>query len=215
MSLKLVIAPTEEPVSLEELKAHLVTTSDDQNDDLAEKLAAAIAHVSNELRRCLVTTTYDLLLERWPCREYLDIPLGNIQSVTHIKYTDSAGTVTTVDADTYKVTRTYTPADAEADPPVIGDGVLDAGIGRVCLAYGQYWPTATLDTGEPVVIRFTCGWDGAANVPLPIKQAILMLAAHWFRNRDAVVIGNAASSVSSEVALGVQRLCSMYEDGRF
>lgn len=205
MSLKLITAPTEVAVTVAELKASLRGAEDAEDDDLGLKLTAATELVAAELRRCLITATYDLHLAAWPCRQFIELPLGNLQSVAYIKYTDAAGTLNTVDPSWYKLTRTYTPSDDDTD----GDGVLDAGAGRVWLAYARYWPTAILDTGEPITIRFTCGWDGAASVPTPIKQAILMLGAHWFRNREAVQMERGV--VSEEVALGITRLCSMYE----
>jgi hypothetical protein len=210
--LKLITPPAEPAVSLAEFRAHLNNQSDSDDADLSLKLDAAIEHVASDLRRCLVTTTYDLALPAWPCRGYLDVPLGNLQSVTYIKHTDSAGTLQTVSASDYKLARAYTPY--AAGPPEVGDRSLDAGIGRIYLAYNKQWPSATLDTGEPIVVRFTCGWD-AAYLPTPIKQAILMLASHWYRNRDAVTVGNAASVVSAEMALGVARLCAPYEDRRW
>lgn len=212
MSLRLITAPIDPAVSLSEFKAHLNNQSTSEDADLTLKLDAAITHIENDLRRCLVTSTWDLYLPAWPCRGYIDVPLGNLQSVASIKYIDSAGVQQTVDAGAYKTTRVYTPY--AAGPPEVGDRSLDAGIGRVYLAYNRQWPSATLDTGDPIVVRFTCGWD-AAYLPVPIKQAILMLASHWYRNRDAVIVGGTASAVSAEVALGVQRLCAVYEDRRW
>jgi uncharacterized phiE125 gp8 family phage protein len=213
MSLKLITAPTEPAVSLAELKSHIQNAADEQDADLQLKLDAAIEYVEGETRRALVTSTWDLYLDRWPDRGCLDVPLGNLQSVTHIKYTDSAGALSTVSAADYKLARTYTPY-AAGPPEVLGDGATDAGIGRIYLAYNAQWPTATLDTGEPIVVRFTAGWD-AASVPKPIKQAVLMLASHWARNRDAVVVGNTSAVVSSELALGVARLLGRFEDRRW
>jgi uncharacterized phiE125 gp8 family phage protein len=212
--LKLVTAPTEPAVSLEELKAHLRIEGDAEDGDLALKLAGATEYVAGDLRRCLVTTTYDLRLDRWPDRAYIDIPLGNLQSVTSIKYTDSAGVEHTVDPASYKLAHTYTPADPLAVPPVVGDGALDAGIGRLYLAYGASWPSATLDTGEPIVIRFTCGWDEASHVPSLIKQRILMLAKSHYTVRDAFVIADNSRTVA-DIALCGERLTSQYEDRRW
>jgi uncharacterized phiE125 gp8 family phage protein len=217
LTLRLVSAPAAEPVSLADFKGHLnldnPTAPNEQDGDLALKLAGATEYVAGYLRRCLVTTTYDLRLACWPDRAYLDIPLGNLQSVTHIKYTDSAGVEHTVDPATYKLAHVYTPADPNAVPPVVGDGTLDAGIGRLCLAYGASWPSATLDTGEPIVIRFTCGWD-ADSVPKPIVQRILMLAKAHYTNRDAFLAGDGAKSVA-EIALCGERLTSQFEDRRW
>jgi uncharacterized phiE125 gp8 family phage protein len=39
-----------------------------------------------------------------------------------------------------------------------------------------------------VTISFTCGYGAAgANVPAALRNAILLLAAHWFETREAVV----------------------------
>lgn len=203
MTTNLITASTEPAVSLSELQAHLRTSSPEEAGDLQLKLDAAIRYIETETGRCLVTSTWEEFLPQWPCQHYIELPLGNLQSVTSIKYTDSTGAVITMSAGDYKVQRTWSAAN----------GQNDAGIGRVYLAYGATWPSATLDTGEPIVIRFVCGWD-AASVPLPIKQAILMLASHWYRNRDAVIAGS-SGNVSAELALGVERLISVYADRRY
>lgn len=205
MTPKLITKPSEPAVSLEDLKAHVINSADAQDADLRVKLDAAITHVENELKRCLVTSTWEFCLESWPCGNYIEVPLGNLQSVESIKYTDSNGDEHTMDAGSYRLARVYTPENTTTD--VQG--------GRIYLARGSSWPSAVLEAGEPIAIRFVCGWADAANVPVPIKQAILMLASHWNRNRDAVVVGNTAAVVSSELAIGVQRLTSMYEDRRY
>jgi uncharacterized phiE125 gp8 family phage protein len=199
----LITAPTEEPVSLAELKGHLRITNTDDDADLSLKLFAATAWVRNELGRALITSTLDIHLKAWP-RGFLYLPF-NVQSITHVKYTDSAGVLRTVEPTTYKLVCAYDPLSDDTD----------MGAARLYLAYGQSWPSDTLDVGEPIVIRFVAGWANAASVPTPIRQAVLMLAAHWYRNRDAVVLGNTAAVVSAEVALGVQRLIAPYEDRRW
>jgi hypothetical protein len=39
-----------------------------------------------------------------------------------------------------------------------------------------------------------------------MRQAVLMLVAHWYENREAIVVG----TISSEVSLGVNQLLSPY-----
>lgn len=218
MTLKLITAATESPVSLDELKLHCAITADTDNATLESKLAAATEWLAGDLGRAFITSTWELALptfpiHHWSCPHwFIELPLGNLQSVDSITYRDSSGAVNSF--TTYRAYRTYTPADPLANPIVPGDGTSDCGIGRVCPAYGVSWPSVTLDVGESVVIRFTCGWDSAASVPTPIKHAICMVAEHFRRNTSAVVTGMSAS-VSAEVALGVQRLTSRYEDKRW
>jgi len=124
--------------------------------------------VEDETRRALMTSTFDLYLDRFPTKNYITIPFGNLQSVTHIKYTDSTGTETTM-----AVTTDYT---------VETNGEK---CGRVVLPYNGTWPTATLKPSNPIVVRFVCGWAAANLIPAKIKQAILMIAHDLWSNRSA------------------------------
>ena len=56
------------------------------------------------------------------------------------------------------------------------------------------WPTLSSDPGaNPIEITFISGYGLAVSVPAPIKHAILLLIAHWYSNRESVLIGvNAA-----------------------
>lgn len=203
MNLRLITPPTGAAVSVDELKDHLVNSSDEQIADIALKLGAAETWMRNELDRPLITSTWELALGRWPC-SYIDLP-ANTQSITHIKYTLALTAEQTLASTVYKLSRAYDPASGDSD----------AGPARLHLAYGQSWPTGTLDVGEPIVIRLVAGWKDATSVPVPIKQAVLMLASHWCRNKDAVVLGNTAAVVSAEVALGVRNLIAPYEVRRW
>ena len=50
------------------------------------------------------------------------------------------------------------------------------------------------------------GYGGADDVPQAIRTAAAMLVAHWYRNREAVNVGN----ITSELPLGVQSLIAPY-----
>lgn len=226
MTVKLVTAATQEPVSLEELKSHLKIDGDDENQDLKLKLRSARRYVEKAAlnRRALITSSWSLALESWPTKSgYIEVPLGNLQSAGPIVYRLSNGTESTFTE--FRLARTYTPANPAATPPATGDGDTDAGIGRIYLGYLKYWPLSILDVGEPIAIPFTCGWTDAAAVPSDIKLAILMVAAHWYRNREAVSVGTRLASatgeseaipmISTKMALAVDALCAPYADTRF
>ena len=64
--------------------------------------------------------------------------------------------------------------------------------------------TAT-DAPGAVTLTMVAGYGAAADVPYSIRQAILLMVAHWFVNREA------ASPVSlKELPLGVAALLSPY-----
>ena len=48
-------------------------------------------------------------------------------------------------------------------------------------------------------------------MPVSIKHAILLLIGHWYKNREAVTVGNTASSVSAPLMMGVQSLLGAIE----
>lgn len=206
--------PAAEPVTLQGFIDHLRGLGEaDPAGDVALKLTAAREYIEAETGRAMVTAGWEVRLRSWPCGNYIELPLGNLQSVGDITYTDQAAVERTFDASNYLVVGTYIPPDPAHDPPIVGHGTSDCGFGRIYLRANKSWPSESLEAGEPIVIPFVCGW-GADYVPAALKAAILMAAADLYRNREATVTGN-SNSVSVEVALGVQQLISKYVDRRF
>ena len=123
-------------------------------------------------RRAIITQTWDGYLDSFPTEKFFEVPLGKLQSVTSLAYTDSAGTVTTMTATTdYLV-------DTTRDP------------GRIVLPYGVTWPSFTAYPMNPIALRFVCGYGVAASVPDAIKTAIKMLAADLYDQRGEKIVGN-------------------------
>jgi uncharacterized phiE125 gp8 family phage protein len=204
MTTQLITAPAEAAVSLDEFKLHGRLDGNSDDSDLQAKLDAAHGYIeSTELSRRLITSTWDLHLEQWPCGNCIKIPFGNLQSVTYIKYIDSGGTLTTWPSTNYTLARVYDPA---------ANASSDTGAGRVVLRYNKPWPNSALEAGEPIVVRFVCGWKDAASVPAQIKSAIQLYAAHLYRNREAVTDGR--SIVSIPLALALESLCAPFALGR-
>jgi uncharacterized phiE125 gp8 family phage protein len=175
MAWKLVTAPTSEPVTVAEAKAHLrVDLSDD--DVLIESLiTAARVHIEDATSRALITQTWRINLDDWPPCGYLCLPRPPLQSVTSVVYTDSAGTAATLSASKYA-------ADTDSEP------------GRIVLNCGQTWPVTTLATSNPIVITYIAGYGAAAAVPQQLKQAILLLLGHWYENREGSIVGSGGVS---------------------
>ena len=49
--------------------------------------------------------------------------------------------------------------------------------------------------GRPVTITFIAGYGAPADVPATLRQAMLLLIAHWFENRAAISLGPSASAL--------------------
>lgn len=155
-------------ITTADAKLHLdiasdVTTWDTQ---IAGFVAAAAEHVFNFTGGWLpMAATHTLTYECWPC-DGIDLQIRPVSSVTHVKYYDTAGTLTTWDTANYR---------------------LDNGGAMPRIVYDD---SATLplldDRPEAVVVTFVCGAATAGDVPTPIRQAMLLLVGHWFENRGAV-----------------------------
>ena len=132
---------------------------------LTALIQAAREYVEGYQNRALCTQTWELVLDNWPIRDSIEMPKPPLQSVSSIKYKDSAGTEATW-ADTNYI----------VDP--------DSFLGRVVLADNISWPTVTLYPAGGIRIQFVAGYGLAASVPQTTRQAMLLLIGHWYENRE-------------------------------
>ena len=120
--------------------------------------------------RRLVTQTWYAYLPDWPSGEYIELPFGNLQSVTAIIHSDVDNSPTTWTSSEYIVGTDYQK-------------------GRVTLADGYTWPNETLYPSNPIEIEFLCGYGLAVSVPAQIKHAIKILISELFENREVGIVG--------------------------
>ena len=164
--------PTIEPVTLDELKAHM--RIDDDNDDagLETYIAAARRAVERRTRCRLMNQTVELVRDVFPeYRRDLNLLLGNVRSVDSVKYRDADGDETTMSTDDYVAVVDVSPA--------------------VVRTKRRVWPTVSEDYPQSIRVRMTCGYTMTASVDRTIKIAVMMLAAHWYENREPVTFATA------------------------
>lgn len=165
MALKLITAPAENPVDSATVKAHLRVIGSSEDSLIAIYTSAATSALDGPtglLGRALVTQTWEYVLDSFPS-EWIELPLPPLQSVTSIKYIDTDGVEQTLSSARYTV-------DSASDP---GGVVVDA----------DGWPE-TYDTVNAVKIRFVAGYASAADVPAPIRAAMLLHIGDLFENRQ-------------------------------
>lgn len=177
----LVTGPTETPVDLLDLALHLREDGEDQDLVIEQLLDAAVAHLDGDqgiLGRALVTQTWRQDFRDWGggC---LRLPLFPVASITSVVYVDADDADQTVLA---------------ADYQLLAD---DAGY------YVQFdedydFPNLTDEFGARVKVTYVAG-QAVASVPAAIKQAIKLLVAHWYENREGVIIGTTSASVPMAV----------------
>lgn len=185
MGALLITPPSSEPVTLEEARAHL--RLDDTTEDVYVEglLRGARQHVEEVCWRGLVTQTWELVLDAFPDEDEVELPKGNLASITSVTYVDANG------ASQVLATTEYV-ADAVSVP------------GKLRLAYGKSWPS-TRGQWDAVRVRYVVGWS-VAQVPQPIKQALLLLVSQMFEHRTPEVSG----TIVSKVAFAVEALLAPY-----
>lgn len=169
-----------DPVSLEAVKANMREDGDDQDTRIDQLIQAATKYIEDARSQVLRRSTFTMTLERWPRDGRIEIPRFPVTAVNSVTYlAEGASEATTFAATNYRL-------EAAQRPP------------RIVLKSNKVWPSATLETGAPITVTFTAGYpDG--QVPEDAQQAIHLLVAHWYENREGVVIG----TISGKLPLGI------------
>lgn len=201
MIYQLITPPALEPVTLGELKVHAAIDGSEHDIYLDALIRAARELVERETRRCLITQTWLLTLDRWPgttddqwwdgVREgpitllesaWIEIQKSPVLAITGVLTKDEDDTETVWAAANYYLAR------------------QPNGYGRLARKRGMVWPILIRDAGA-IEITFTAGYGAvAASVPYALRQAVKMLALHWFENR--MPASECASSSLMPMGLG-------------
>jgi uncharacterized phiE125 gp8 family phage protein len=182
-----VTAPTAEPLQVSEARRHLALDDSYYDDYISSLVEVTRATVQAHTHRQLVTATFDAKLDALPAGQgTLCLPYGQLQSITSVSYTDTAGVSQTFSSGDYDVSIAREP-------------------GTIRPAYGEVWPVARLEQ-EAATVRFVCGYGAASAVPQAIKQAMLLLIGHYFNNREQTIVG----TMASEIPQGSQALLAPF-----
>ncbi len=173
MKLTVNTAPSVEPVTAKDLRQELRLVLDDttEDDHLNLLITSARNQVEAMTKRALIDTVFIYNLNRWPRGNRITLPIAPLDSVTHVKYTDTEDTQSTLSSDDY--------------------AVLTSGLfGEIVLNYGEVWPSDALNEQDPIEIQFTAGYGPApSDVPEALRIAVRQMAAQWYINRVPVQIG--------------------------
>jgi len=178
-------APTTTAISLAEAKAFLRVDSDydDDNAYITSLIGVATNVVEQFTRRRLITQTYNIYYDEFP--PYMDLQVGNVASVTHVKYYDTNNTLQTLDTSEYDV-------DIRVKP------------GRIYQAEDGNFPD-TYERANSVEVEFVVG-SAASDVEDAIKQAMYIVIGRYYENRQDVVMGTQVN----ELPLMVEHLLTPY-----
>ena len=140
---------------------------DGSQDQLLELyLRSAMAAIEARLGRVLLARPFSWTVTRWREDACQGLPVGPVISVESITFQEADGSEAEAEAGTWSVLR-----DAQR-PRLVGK-------------FGRSLPR--IPRGGQAEIRFTAGFGPAwEDVPHDLRQAVLMLAAHFYENRQGV-----------------------------
>lgn len=197
---KLVTGPAVLPVSANELGAHLRLNQVDgaypEESLLEDLISGATEFVETETGLSLIEQTWAYYLDSPPIvsdglgwwdgvrqgaitqetTKALELPRAPLISITDVKYYDDEDTESTYDADNYY-------ADTASEP------------GRLALRRSAVWPS-NIRAVNGLVITYKAGYGAdPTDIPFQLRQAVKVIAAHWYEYREAMTMDMAADKV--------------------
>lgn len=171
-------------VSVEELSLHLGLNTHDDDELLETYIEAAYELFEIETDGYILQpTTFAQYLTDWDMM--LRLERGNVSEVIGMSYYDENDELQPV--DDFGADLTQTPA----------------------YVYPGDAPSLSVNVNRPVVVEFVAGPPEAdssgSHVPKSIKLAIMLLAAHYYANREAFTTDS-----MNETPLGFRRVCDAY-----
>jgi len=205
--LSLISAPAIEPVSEAEVMAHLRTGSEDELALMLGHIRAARQMVESWTGRALISQSWRWMLDGWPghtmqdwwdgvragaigagAARFIELPKAPLLSVSAVTLFNDADQPTLWAAANYFADTASTP-------------------GRLVLRNAASVPLPQR-SANGLQIDFTCGYGvGPGDVPAPLRQAVLMLTAHYFENREVMT---GAGSENQILPLGLHALLAPY-----
>jgi uncharacterized phiE125 gp8 family phage protein len=195
------------PVSLADAKGYLRVDHTADDALIASLIGAATDMVERATHRVLVRQTYRWTLADFPSMRFrgdtmapLELPRSPAVEITaggsyaysmpRVQYFDTNGVLRTAVKDVdYEL-------DLGTNPPSLQ------------LPPASFWPLTQPGKAKRVFIDFVAGYsDTSAGVPELLRQAVLMLVAHWYEHREAV------GQCGAEVPLAVDSIMKIYSDG--
>ena len=179
--LQVTTAPTQEPLTLQEVKDYL--RLDDALDErvLQELVEAARMFCEDYTGRALMTQTLTMTIDGYNeladplfegtrtvpylnyYKSYIDIPKAPVQSITSVKTFDDADNATTFATTKYYV-------DTQREPS------------RIVLRTGETFPSA-LRVANAIEVIYVAGYASRAALPAPLRIGMLQHIAYLYEQR--------------------------------
>jgi uncharacterized phiE125 gp8 family phage protein len=161
-----VVEPATEPITVAELVAHLrLPEIESEVPSLERFIRAAREDCEEYAWKQFLPATWELVLPRFPCKNWLALPRPPLIALEWIRYRDTSGVTQTLDADLYET------AFVDHSPVV-------------ALKAFQCWPSTQGGLND-VTVRWSAGWPDATALPERYRLATLLRAGDYYRHREA------------------------------
>ncbi len=181
MGLQLTAPPAVEPVTVNEAKAHLRIDHGDEDALIASFIATSRLQIEAALNLALITQSWSWRFDSWPDDKVVRLPLRPVQSIDAVQITAADGTVEPIPPERFLLDGASLPA-------------------RLVSTAGAFPRPGAAALG--IDVAFTAGYGSAAtDVPAPIRQAVLMLTAHWYEHRQAAEFGGVSARIPEAVSV--------------
>lgn len=186
---RLITPPAAYVLSLAEARSHSRIDAGEDDADLAAYIAAAVAYldgIDGILGRALLAQTWIIETDRIP-GDMVRLPLDPVISIDGVGYYDAADAPQVFASSSYRLHH-------DARGPYLR------------LASGASWPTTAI-RDDAIGITFTAGHASPGAVPETIRQAIRLLTAHFYENREPVLVGVSGANLAHtlDMLIGAQR----------
>lgn len=163
MTSKRISEPAMSAVTVQQAKAHLRISGDDDDDVVQSLLAAAVDFLERDTGLSLINQTWRFWFDAVPDDQVLLIDRRPANEIVSCIGYDRSGKPTTIEPEAYFLNTVTVPA-------------------RLRLATDHDWQVAA--NGLEVDVNTGFGETGT-DVPNSLLQAILCLVAHWYEFRGA------------------------------
>lgn len=172
--------PAIEPLTLTEVKSFLRVEHDADDDLIASLVKAARCEVESATRRALITQGWRIALDGWPASGRIVSPISPLRAVTAARVRDAGGDASDLELSAFTLDTVSSPGVIEFDRGLVSEpGQFIAGI----------------------EIEITAGYgETFASVPEPLRQAMRLLIARYYEQRDRIAGDKLPDTVAALIA---------------
>lgn len=163
MTLVLSQSPLTEPVTLDEVKAHLRIDHDGEDDLLNSLIATAREYLEGQTQLALMIQSWRLYLDNWPVDNCVMLHKSPVQSIEQIEQFDANGDAQVISTSEMLLDGNTHPARLYTKQQSAPEQVING-----------------------IEITFTAGFVSASEIPDMLKRATLIHIAQMYEFRGVV-----------------------------